>query len=356
MHHYSYELGLRKLYSAKALRMGSAFHDGVEAIGNGRTVNDACVVAYSNYDSPPDLFDKNEWDIEAETVARMVSGYAWRWSSMPLEYLAVELPFELPLINPATKSASKTFNLAGKIDAIVRLEDGRIAVKETKLFGDDIGGDSDLWRRMRMDQQVSLYILAARRLGYDAKTVLYDVARKPTIGATDVPVLDSLGAKIVLDKYGDRVKTERGVYRQTGDKEKGYALQTRPMTPEEWGEKLTNDIIERPDFYYRREEIPRLESDLDEFASEVWDVSKTILDANRFSRHYRTVNKNTCSFCSYFDLCSTGVKLTTIAPAGFEFVSNIHPELKTETVHVDHAPASNAQAPAASAESVDSYW
>jgi len=240
-HFLSYELGLRKLDDSKALRMGSAFHAGVEVLGNGLPLADAVEAARAHYVACPVLFDAYLWEIERETVERLVCAYEWRWQVKPLKYLAVELPFNLPLINPETGKPTPSFDLAGKIDAIVEMEDGRLAVKETKLRGDDISQDSDLWRRMRIDHQISLYIHAARRLGYPGDTVLYDVARKPTIKPEAVPILDGAGAKIVLDSHGDRVKTKTGVWRQTGSKEDGYILQARPQTPSEWGEKLTAD-------------------------------------------------------------------------------------------------------------------
>jgi hypothetical protein len=230
-------------------------------------------------------------------------------------------------LNPKTKAAAKVFRLAGKIDGIVRLEDGRLAVKESKLLGDDIGPDADLWRRLRIDHQISMYVTAARRLGYHCEAVLYDVTRKPTIKPGQVPILDALGAKVVINQFGDRVKTDRGEWRQTGDKERGYVLQARRMTPEEWGEKLNEDIGQRPEFYFARVEVPRLDQDLDEYQSELWEIQQTIRDAQRTGRWFRTVNKDTCSWCSVFGLCTEGWKPGDPLPEGFERVENVHPEL-----------------------------
>lgn len=366
-HYFGYEKGLRRTIDAKALRMGSAFHAGVEVLGLGGDIQKACEAAYLEYGDCPENYDQHEWNLESETVARLVSGYEWRWKTMPLEYIAVELPFNLPLINPETNGFSKTFELAGKIDAIVRMEDQRIAVKETKLFGDDISTDSDLWPRMRMDQQISLYLNAARRLGHNVETVLYDVARKPTIKPSNVPILDELGVKIVLDSHGDRVKTAGKLWRQTGDTEKGYVLQTRAMTVEEWGNKLTDDIVARPDYYFARVEIPRMEADLKEFDQEAWEVGKSIRDAQLKSAHYRTVSKTTCSFCSYFSLCSSGAELGSVAPAGFEFIPNKNPELVKRETNVNSnitsdssviaaTPAPCEAVPAAAEVGSESYW
>lgn len=353
-HYFAYELGLRRIDDAKALRMGSAFHDGIEQLGNGASLDAACQAVRDRYGACPVLFDAYGWDIEVETVLRIVCAYQWRWESSELEYVAVEQMFELPLSNPATGKRTTSFNLAGKIDAIVRI-DGRLAVKESKLLGDDIGVDSPLWRRLRIDHQISLYMLAARKLGYPVETVLYDVARKPTIQPSSVPVLDELGAKIVLNERGERVRTERGQWRQTGDKEKGYVLQTRPMTVDEWGDKLTNDISERPDFYFGRVEVPRLDQDLAEYEAELWEIQLAIRDAQKSGHWYRTVNKNTCGYCPYFDVCTSGIKLNGIPPEGFEFVYDRHPELGRMT---DGNSDSTETTPAGAAteRQPESYW
>jgi hypothetical protein len=358
-HYFSYELGLRRIDDAKALRMGSAFHDGIEQLGKGQSLEVACQAVRQRYGRCPELFDPYEWSLELETVLRIVCAYQWRWEGAALEYVAVELEFELPLTNPATKKKTTSFNLGGKIDAIVKI-DGRLAVKESKLLGDDIGTDSPLWRRLRIDHQISLYMLAARKLGYHVETVLYDVARKPTIQPNAVPILDELGAKIVLSESGVRVKTERGQWRQTGDKEKGYVLQSRQMTADEWGDKLTEDITQRPDFYFSRVEVPRLDQDLAEYEVELWAIQLAIREAQKSGHWFRTVNKNTCGFCSYFDVCTNGATLSGVAPPGFEFVYDKHPELNRQGRESDgnSSPTETAASSTATNERqpVENYW
>jgi hypothetical protein len=344
-HWYSYEQGLRPISSARALRQGGAFHEGIERIGKGGTLAAACESVRAKYGRCPPLMDSYEWSIELETVLRLVCAYQWKWEASQIEHIAVELQFELPLLNPETGKKTPNWNLAGKIDAIVRLEDGRLAVKESKLLGDDISFESDLWRRLRIDHQISLYMLAARQLGYAVDTVLYDVTRKPTIGPSAVAVLDELGAKIVLNASGVRVMTEKKQWRQTGDKERGYVLQTRPMTVDEWGDKLTADICERPDFYFARVEVARLDQDLDEYSQELWWIQRSIRDAQKTGQWFKTVNKQTCSYCPYFSICTGGEKVGTVPPSGFEFIYDKHPELGRQSVNADTSPAT-----------VESYW
>jgi hypothetical protein len=360
LHQFQYIRGLRRDIDSKPLRQGSAFHAGVEVLGNGGSVEEATAAAYGAYGDCPEGLDQYEWDIEAQTVACLVSAYQWRWEGHQLEHVAVERSFELPLLNPETGRKTPSFNLAGKIDAIVKMEDGRLLVKETKLFADDIGPDSDLWRRMRMDQQVSLYLLAARRLGFDCAGVLYDVARKPTIKPNPVPVLDELGVKVVLDQSGNRVRTEnKKTWRQTSDTERGYVLQTRQMTVDEWGERLTTDIGERPTYYFHRQEIPRLEKDLEAFGYEVWDVAQEIRSAQKNNRHYRTVGKQTCPWCSFYNFCSQGIELDGVAPAGFYYASDKHPELGRNHDNSSTSSTEETCATAAQSErsqSGESYW
>lgn len=344
---FSYELGIRRDTDGKPLRMGTAYHAGLEALALGYGLEAACDQVRSEYMHCPEFIDRLEWEYEQETVLRMVCGYDWRWANSPLEHIATEQTFQLPLRNPETGAASKLFKLGGKIDGVVKMEDGRLAVIEHKLLGDDISPDSDLWRRMRIDHQVSLYVYAARQLGHNVSTVLYNVARKPTIKPTVIPETDELGVNIVLDAEGNRVLTKSGSFRTTGDKDKGYVLQSRPMGPTEWGDKLTDDITKRYDFYFARVEVPRLDSDLEEYQAELWDIAQTLRDAQRSNRWYRTASKNTCDFCSYFSLCTTGnFDPNGSLPAGFLRLDNRHPELETAHVNSCTAAGQEAAAPA----------
>jgi hypothetical protein len=332
-HFFAYEQCIRREVDAKALRMGTAYHLGLETLSKISDIDQA-LNAVNLFYSPliaaePDLaepFDSLQY--EHETIRNLLAGYDWRFGGIPLQYVASEQEFRQSLLNPDTGAPTPIFELAGKIDGIVQLEDQRLAIIEHKLLGEDIDANSQLWRRLRIDHQISMYVYVGRRLGYQVDTVLYNVARKPTIKPTNIPTLDSEGLKIVVDANGDRVLTAKGTPRQTADTEKGYVLLSRPMTPEEWGAKLLADISERPDFYYRRAEVARLDQDIDEFADELWDLQKTIRDAQLHNRHYRTSNKHTCPFCEFFELCSARFDPASALPDGFVRLEFPHPELE----------------------------
>lgn len=328
-HWYEYEVGLRPLEEGKALRMGTAVHAGLDIIKTGGSIDAAHLAASAPYLDMREGADEWEWQIEETTVLCLVSGWHWRWGECGgMNVLASEDTFVQPLVNPMTGSPTPNFDIAGKSDGIVAVDD-RILVLEHKTVSEDLGEGSDYWRRLQMDSQISLYVHAARQAGYvNVSGVLFDVIRKPTIRPEAVPLIDDSGFKIVLDKDGQRVMTANGKKpRETGSAADGYVLQTRPMTPEEWGEKLTADIGSRPDFYYARREIARLDDEIEESMSELWDLQRTLAEAKLRNRWYRTVSRDTCPYCPYFSVCSSKTDVTQFIPDGFVRVENVHQEL-----------------------------
>lgn len=324
---FAYECGIRSITDAKALRMGTAGHAALEALARGLLIDTAHATVLREYRECPEQIEQYDWQIECQTMLTLIGGYHWHWGDA-LKYETVEIQFRLPLRNPATGRSTPNFDIAGKIDGLPHLEDGRLAVIEHKFLSDSLDSDSDLWRILERDPQITLYLYAARELGYPVETILYDVVRKPTIKPTDVPILDDDGLKIVLDADGDRVLTKQNKPRQTGDKEKGWTLQSRPMTPAEWGEKLNADIGARPEYYFARHEIPRLDNDIAEYLEELWQLQKIIRDAQLKNRWYRTASKDTCPWCAYQGICSNGFDPQVDAlPEGFVRLEFSHPEL-----------------------------
>jgi hypothetical protein len=298
-HWYRFEVGLSKTREATPLRIGKAFHRGMELRHTlfGRDIESILKVCLDDYEIVPGWADPVEWAVERETLAALLRGHFWRYGRDDLEFLAVELTFDLPLTNPATGGTSHAFGLAGRMDAIVRLADGRIAVLEYKTCGEDISPASDYWLRLRSDGQISQYVLAARAMGYDAATVIYDVTRKPTI----------------------RLR--------------------RSETPEGYGKRLLEDIGDRPDYYFQRREVPRLEDELESYRAELWQQAKHLLAMRRRGRklarpdeaHFRNVGRWTCNQCDYSPLCLAGAHIDPAAPPpGFCLLADVNPELQDQ--------------------------
>lgn len=342
-HYYRYEIGLRKSDDAKPLRMGSAVHLGLDMRAQGFSIDETVDTAVAGYAEVPawaahDEQKVHEWLVERATVDSLLRGYFWYWENAQIppelhvaEIVESEKSFDLPIRNPETGAASTVFRVGGKRDKIVKLGDGRLAVMEHKTTGDDIGPESDYWKRLRLDQQISLYVVAAREQGHDVATVLYDVIRKPSISPRQIPMLDADGFKIVLDHAGQRVMTKDGKKpRESADTAQGWTLQTRVESPDEFGKRLMLDIADRPEFYYQRREIPRLESDLEEFRHELWQQQQAIRESGRNRRHFRNTAACISPFrCEYLDMCGGSIDLDNV-PAGFAFVTELHPELAGE--------------------------
>lgn len=335
LYHWSYNRGWRPQRDKKPLRMGSAGHAGIDAIAKGLDPASAVADYYDIImadaatwqDSQQALYDLA---IECVTMQCLVEGYAVAWANSQVEIIESEKVFDLPIINPETGAASRTFRQSGKRDRIARLPDGRIVLMETKFISDDLAPDSDYWRILGINQQLSKYILAARADGHDVQSAVQDVVRKPTIKPCDQPERDEHGLVVARDAAtGERAKKKNGEFYLTADVEKGRTVRVSPMTPDQWRHKLAADIVSRPEYYYARHEIPRLDSDLDEYQHELWWIADSIRQARNSGRWFR--NSGSCkrfnSLCPYYSLCSGELDTKAGVPAGFRQAENVHEEL-----------------------------
>lgn len=204
---------------------------------------------------------------------------------------------------------------------------------ETKTTSEDLEQGSTFWKRTTLDPQLSLYLPAIRKLGHDPRGAIYDCLRKPGQFPSTIPLLDENGIKIVLDAAGQRVRTKDGKkWRQTGDTELGYALQSRPETPEEYGARCLTAIAENPSKYYARGVVVRLEADEREAAQDMWNTASSMRDARRLDMYPR--NPDSCitwgSECDYLGACSGMMDLND--PLFFQFEEDVHEELAEEGV------------------------
>lgn len=331
-HQFAYELGVRR-EASEALRIGSAVHLGTEVIGNGGTTDAAISAVVDNYqpliESAQTAERHNALLYEREKCIRLVEGWVWRWSqASDFVVIEVELPLLTDIINPESGRSSRTFRYGGKADKLIRLDDGRMALLERKTTSYSVEADSNYWQALRLDSQISRYMVALRRMGHDVTVALYDVIRKPSIAPKQVADLDTHGRKIVVDQLGQRAYKRNNEPRQSGDSAKGLTVKQHIETPDEYGERLMQDIYDRPDFYFARREVPRLQSDLDEAAQELWDTADSMRLARNNGHHYRNTRACLVPYqCEYLAVCSNGVDLANEMPEGFVQLTRLHPEL-----------------------------
>lgn len=280
-HYWRYEVGLKAVSDSMPLRFGSAWHVGMEARWQGLTYEDALARAVNS------ATEFTEMDVVI--LAGMLSGYYARYDGEAecVQSLHAEVEFCMPLAN------SRTFDTAGKIDGLGVLKDGRLALVEHKTAGADLSSESDYWLRLRFNQQVYQYVLAARALGWDIQVVIYDVARKPMI------------------------------------------RQTQKETVEQFAARLAADTRERADFYFARREVPILEQDLAEFEVQRLALSRQILYFRSSARSARrpehgwprNCGEMVCRMCEFESFCMQNVSVDPQQPpAGFR-IGPINPEL-----------------------------
>lgn len=263
---------VRPVKTSDALTFGTAMHALLEAYWGGQ---ESLALTGDDY---------------ADVTLRcLYEGYKARWEAEDAERyerVGAEFGFEVPLMNPETGGVSKTWKLAGKIDAIAKdRTTGRHIIVEHKTTSQDIGPGSDYWKKLPIDGQVSGYYVGAQSLGYEVDVCLYDVIRKPTIRPYKATPEENRKYKKDGTLYAGQHEFDEGL--------------------DEWKERLMADIAERPDYYFARVEVVRMESDLAEYLYDMWAVGREIADAERTGRFSR--NPNACSVfgsCEYFDVCT----------------------------------------------------
>jgi hypothetical protein len=319
---YQYGIGVRKREHGGALSLGSAWHVGLDVRNKGGTLDVAIETACAGYEVTPGWVKTEdhvaEWMLERWTVASMLRQYYERYgdaASDPdiAEVVASEMVFEFPVKNPATGRRIRGKMASGKIDGIVRMHDGRLALLEHKSAKDDLGPDSDYWKKLKFDSQISMYWVACHELGYPIETILYDVQRKPGIKPRKVTKSENEAIKSLGYYYGDVAKA-------TAD------FETFPM----WSARFCYDVRCDPSRYFVRKEISRLTADLDEFRRDLYHVVQDIADAEKHGRWYR--NQTACRSynkpCPYVKHCHAGVSREN-PPPYFEAVDDVHPELRS---------------------------
>ena len=323
-HYWRYEVGLRADSDAAALRFGSAWHRAMES----HAVGGDFMTAFNN-----GLGTANEIDEQqAAVLFGMLSGFYLAYPTDPdFATIYPEQEFRVPL------ERSRSFELAGKIDGLGQLKDGRLAILEHKTTSESIDSGSEYWLRLRFNAQLMQYVLAARALGWAVETVIYAVAKKPAIRPKQIPAVDADGFKIVtVDATGERALLKTGKPKQTAGE--GETLQGRQETPEEFAQRLTLDCQERAEFYFARRELTILDSDLEEFAEQRRMIGISILNyrqaAKRFAGAHQAWPRNctemNCRCCEYASFCLNNVTPSvTEPPTGFSLVAP-NEELNTE--------------------------
>jgi len=301
------------------------------------------------------VLDKQAREIERIKLLYALIGYRWYHNNTISPAIAREEYFNLPLLNPDTGHPVPNVFITGKIDKLVTLDSGRLAVKEHKTTGSSLDSDSSYWAHLNMDTQTSIYIYAARRLQlvgmlekYGVKAtdpliseIEYDVHHKPQISPKMLTQGDSKkfvgevegGGEYCGEKFhissnpdsempgdaGFLFVNDREAEVEPGKKEGTFAIRE---TPEMYGARLLQDITERPKFYFECKPLVRTDPEMKAFEYELYDIAKDMMAKIRADRWWH--NEQQCEAtlkCDYCDSCYNHISLDpTNPPAGMKCI------------------------------------
>jgi hypothetical protein len=313
----AYVEGLRQDTDTDSQRQGTAWHGAHEACANAlkdwlpadqETIRDVGVpaaLAYleNRYRDIPAYKTAADWALERQILTVSIVGYYWYWQNDPIEFLASEVPFDLPVHEPRTGMPLPLADVkrVGKIDHVIKWQ-GSVGALERKSTSRSITPDSDYWDKGKKDTQVSMYALAMKDMAERAENhdpfgadcdrfgnTLYDVWHKPTIKPCMLTQAETKsflasgeyygrpfdveapthtghpdGDVTAVDVSGERCEIEWG--------KKGFAIKE---TIEMFGARLLADIYERPDHYFARREIARTDEELRAFRKELFAIYRS---------------------------------------------------------------------------------
>ena len=292
-HLYAYRLGVRPLPVLDPLRVSALVHAGVRAwwVAAGKNLprEEWLRAAHARIAT----FQEDPFDhVRAE---ELLTGYDARWSDPSINLLGVQVTFDMPLLNPATGAASRTYRAGGTISALIRTVDGAVYVVEHRTSSEDVSPGSDYWRRLRLDAKVSTLFAGARTLGHEVTGCLYDV-----IG------------RVRLQPY-EATAPEARKYKKDGTL---YANQRdQAETREEFRLRVREHIAANPERYFVRDVVARTDEDERDAAFDMWQTARSIADAERMQRFPR--NDQACvrwgRTCPYFAVCSREASLDDVS-------------------------------------------
>jgi len=304
-HHYIYNLCRITPRPQEPLYMGSAIGIGLDAIWEN---NPGYLRAFEDY---LDRYgeDKKKVALYAKGVA-MLKGYIKYWDPDDWELIQTEKKVQLKIDNNLT--------YRGMIDKVVRnRRDGCLYLIDHKTSSDNIQDpSSDYWTELMINPQATGYKVALEAEYKEEVRIIWDVIKKHS----------SQGPKL---KKSIRLKKD-----ETDDE---FELRKADLmeSDQEYSDRVLQDYLEKPEYYYKRKVLGRTSEDLKEWRRELEANACNIKASSVMTlpiKHTKSCRKYG-RMCEYAPVCHG---LDQIESDNYVTKENRHPELDGDEIKEDH--------------------
>ena len=257
----------------------------------------------------------------------LLRGYAIHWKDSQYIPIEVEVVASADIVNPATGYNSRILKTAGKLDVLATrpsMMSGshKLTLIDHKTTSDEIADpDGTYWQQLAVESQPTHYMLLQWLNGIKLDEAMWDVLRKPSIAPRKLKS-KAEHALVVANQiyFNQRLSTETMNWLQVSDRENLELYEAR----------LFHDCTEeRPEWYFQRRTIPRLDSELITYATDLWDSGQLVLEARRKDRWPKHSGScmNYGSPCRFLGICSGQDQPTS---ANWEKRESVHEELSPD--------------------------
>tara|TARA_R110000803_G_scaffold205530_2_gene272254 strand:+ start:2757 stop:3791 length:1035 start_codon:yes stop_codon:yes gene_type:complete len=254
----------------------------------------------------------------------LMHGYHARWAQDIYKVIDIESVKTSQIRNPDTGAASRTFQMAGKIDVLATRATQTVLI-DHKTTSDSIDNpDSPYWRQLMVESQASAYAFLLRSNGVIVDDILWDVMKKPSISPKAVAKAMQKQVMGTGEYFGSEISEDAILAMEQTGRENLEMYQVR----------LIDDCINvRPEWYFQRQSIMRLDSEILEYGRELWQLSQEIRETANKKRYIK--NSKACmmygSSCAYLGICSGHDTEDSEKWTRKEHVHNELPDLEGET-------------------------
>jgi PD-(D/E)XK nuclease superfamily len=231
------------------------------------------------------------FEVLTPDMRALVRGYQAWWGTPDRQFACeqTDVAFQISLHNGIV--------VIGEFDGVgVRRDTGKRTIQEIKTSSEDISLGSSYWQKVALtDPQVTTYLLASQKKGWGHTEVLYDVMRKP-----DQKRL--YATPQASRRYTKPTKTEPSrLYSDQRENDE---------TDDEFELRILEDILKRPERYYQRGVVVRLEHEHEAYLRDVDGVVR-LMQVTRTMGENVPRNVDSCFKygrpCDFFLVCGNGV-------------------------------------------------